>query len=32
VKQHKTVTSYETAKRLLDALMEEWTTLSEVIA
>jgi ATP-binding cassette subfamily F protein 3 len=32
VKQHKTVTSYETAKRLLDALMEEWTTLSEIIA
>jgi ATP-binding cassette subfamily F protein 3 len=32
VKQHKTVTNYETAKRLLDALMEEWTTLSEIIA
>lgn len=32
VKQHKTVTSYETAKRLLDALMEEWTSLSEIIA
>ncbi len=32
VKQHKTVTNYETAKRLLDALMEEWTSLSEIIA
>lgn len=32
VKQHKTVSRYDTAKRVLVALMEEWSTLMETVS
>ncbi|MBK9184574.1 MAG: hypothetical protein IPM83_16100 [Ignavibacteria bacterium] len=32
VKQHKTTTTYDTAKRVLASLMEEWATLMETIS
>ena len=32
VKQHKTITAYDTAKRVLASLMEEWSTLMETVS
>jgi ATP-binding cassette subfamily F protein 3 len=32
VKQHKSITTYETAKRVLASLMDEWGTLMEVVS
>jgi ATP-binding cassette subfamily F protein 3 len=32
VKQHKSVTSYDTAKRVVASLMEEWSSLMEVLS
>ncbi len=32
VKQHKSVTNYETSKRVLASLMDEWSTLMEVVS
>jgi ATP-binding cassette subfamily F protein 3 len=32
VKQHKSITTYETAKRVLASLMDEWSTLMEVVS